>query len=60
MPQPAYRLSLANRAVRSLMGSAPSSSYKPYDPIQHVPLTQPVWAVHPAWQSQLAILDSIG
>lgn len=99
----AHRLNLGSGAVRSFMGTAPGSSYDPCDPIRHVPLTQPMWAVHatgdvtvpmsqsqryvtaataagasatlvqttgdhfslistthPAWQAQIAILDSIG
>ena len=60
----AYRLNLGSGAVKSFMGTAPNSSYDPCDPIRHVPLTQPVWAVHgtgditvPISQSQRYVSD---
>ena len=99
----AYNQNLGSGAVRSFMGTAPGSSYDPCDPQRHIPLTQPLWAIHstqdttvpisqsqnyvnaataagaqaqlvtttgdhfsvittthPAWQQQIAILDSIG
>lgn len=98
-----YNANLGSGAVRSFMGSAPNSSYDPCDPQRHIPLSQPMWAIHstqdttvpisqsqnyvnaataagasaqlltttgahfsvittshPAWQQQIAILDSIG
>lgn len=54
----AYRLNLGSGAVRSFMGTAPGASYDPCDPIRHVPLAQPVWAVHSTGDTTVPISQS--
>lgn len=54
----AHRLNLGSGAVRSFMGTVPGSSYDPCDPYRHIPLTQPVWAIHGTADTTVPISQS--